>query len=160
MGCSTHKVPSWSKVAMRASGGTKVRPDPSTAARTKPMIVSLATPLFHDGSGSMPCAQPARTRGSDSMGRAATVVRTERRLMPERRGRDLIGLLPSWCEDFATAVVPESFKVIALAVGRFARMRTPLLRASAGQCMIRLVARVTGVGSLHLLQDLAQVVAF
>ena len=83
IGCSTHSVPSWSKVAMRASGGTKFGLDWSVVARTNARIASFAAPSFHDGSGSAvwACANvrgsaPART------GSAARVESTTRRSMP------------------------------------------------------------------------------
>src|SRR6185436_3090051 len=142
MGCSTHKVPSWSKVAMRASGGTKVRPDPSTAACTKPMIVSFATPLFHDGSGSMPCAQLARMCGSDSRGSAAAVVRIERREIPERRECDFISspLAKAMRWSAETRLLPRG--------GR----PGPGVRLLG--LRFRLIAGVIALGRLHLLQDL------
>ena len=52
IGCSTQSVPSWSKVAMRSSGGTKSGLDLSVVAFTKSTIACLAAPSFHDGSGS------------------------------------------------------------------------------------------------------------
>jgi hypothetical protein len=52
MGCSTHNVPSWSKVAIRASGDTKFGLDESVVALTKSTIACFAGPSFHKGSGS------------------------------------------------------------------------------------------------------------
>ena len=52
MGCSTQRVPSWSKTAIREAGGTKRGLLESVVARTKSMIARRAGPLFHEGSGS------------------------------------------------------------------------------------------------------------
>src|SRR5262252_6710255 len=49
MGCSTHNVPSWSNVAMRASGGTNLGLAVLVVACTKAMIACFAAPSFHDG---------------------------------------------------------------------------------------------------------------
>ena len=49
IGCSTHSVPSWSKVAMRSGGGTKLGFAWSVVARTKSRIACFAGPSFHDG---------------------------------------------------------------------------------------------------------------
>src|SRR5271169_4567489 len=51
MGCSTHIVPSWSKVAMRSSGGTNFGLLLSVVIFTKSMIDCLAGPSFQDESG-------------------------------------------------------------------------------------------------------------
>ncbi len=67
IGCSTHSVPSWSKVAIRASGGTNVGLDWSVVACTKSTIACLAGPSFHEGSGSVcanACALMASTATS------------------------------------------------------------------------------------------------
>src|SRR5664279_88858 len=56
MGCSTHVVPSWSKVAMRCPGGTKSGLAGSVLTFTKLRIACFAGPAFHDGSGSCACA--------------------------------------------------------------------------------------------------------
>src|ERR1700742_2836207 len=48
MGCSTHSVPSWSKVAIRSSGGTNFELAWSVVARTKSRIARLAGPSFHE----------------------------------------------------------------------------------------------------------------
>src|SRR6516162_2874187 len=55
MGCSTHSVPSWSKVAMRSSGGTNFVLDLSVVVCTNSTIACLARRSFHEGSGSV-CA--------------------------------------------------------------------------------------------------------
>ena len=52
IGCSTHSVPSWSKVAMRSSGGTNLELALSVVAFTKSTIACFAAPSFHEGSGS------------------------------------------------------------------------------------------------------------
>ena len=44
------QVPSWSKVAMRSSGGTKFGLDWSVVACTKSTIACFAGPSFHEGS--------------------------------------------------------------------------------------------------------------
>ena len=53
MGCSTHNVPSWSKVAMGCTGGTNFGLDLSVVVCTNAMIACLAAPSFHDGRGSV-----------------------------------------------------------------------------------------------------------
>src|SRR5262249_45003883 len=54
IGCSTHKVPSLSKVAMRCGTGTKPEPSRVTLA-TKSRIDCFDLPSFHDDNGSL-CA--------------------------------------------------------------------------------------------------------
>ena len=55
IGRSTHNVPSWSKVAMRASGGTNFGLPWVVVDWTNSTIAFLAAPSFHEGSGSV-CA--------------------------------------------------------------------------------------------------------
>ena len=88
MGCSTQVVPSWSKVAMRASGGTNLGLALSVVTLTSSTMVFLAGPSFQDGSGSPDagiCAS-AEMEGSvtDKAGIAANPERTARRLTPEK----------------------------------------------------------------------------
>ena len=52
IGGETQSVPSWSKVAMRSSGGTNFGLPCSVVARTKSTMACLAGPSFHEGSGS------------------------------------------------------------------------------------------------------------
>src|SRR5262245_15382505 len=52
MGCETHRVPSWSNVAMRASGATYVGLALSVVAWTNSTMAFLAGPSFHEGRGS------------------------------------------------------------------------------------------------------------
>ena len=52
MGCSTQRVPSLSKVAMRWSGGTKSGEPMWVTRCTKFVIVCLGEVLFQEGSGS------------------------------------------------------------------------------------------------------------
>src|SRR5882757_5337278 len=52
IGCSTHSVPSWSKVAMRSAGGTKFVLPESVVVWTKFTMACLAEPSFHEGNGS------------------------------------------------------------------------------------------------------------
>ena len=52
IGWETHSVPSWSKVARRASGGTNFGLALSVVAFTKSRIACLAGPSFQEGSGS------------------------------------------------------------------------------------------------------------
>ena len=49
IGCSTQSVPSWSKVAMRSSGGTNFGPRLSVVALTNSTMACLAGPSFHEG---------------------------------------------------------------------------------------------------------------
>ena len=49
IGCSTHSVPSWSKVAMRSGGGTNFGLAWSVVACTNSTIAFLAAPSFHEG---------------------------------------------------------------------------------------------------------------
>ena len=53
IGCSTHSVPSWSKVAMRSAGGTNFGLAWSVVACTNSMIAFLAGPSFQEGRGSV-----------------------------------------------------------------------------------------------------------
>src|SRR5271169_271850 len=52
MGCSTHVVPSWSKVAMRSSGATNFGLLGSVVVLTKSSIACFAGPSFQEGNGS------------------------------------------------------------------------------------------------------------
>src|SRR5262249_54473639 len=73
IGCSTHSVPSWSKVAMRSSGGTKFGFARSVVDRTKSRIACFAGPSFHEASSfAGACAREAvaRKAGRASRGRA------------------------------------------------------------------------------------------
>ena len=71
IGCSTHSVPSWSKVAMRSSGGTNFGLPCVVVACTKSTIAFLAGPSFQEGSGSV-CA-PGAMHPAQSGKRAAAV---------------------------------------------------------------------------------------
>ena len=53
MGFSSHSVPSLSKVAIRAAGGTKAGPSAAVALETKSAMARLAAPSFHEASGSI-----------------------------------------------------------------------------------------------------------
>ena len=66
MGCSTHSVPSWSKVAMRSSGGTKSGLDVSVVAFTKSTIACFAAPSFQEGNASV--AEGTSREGDDAEG--------------------------------------------------------------------------------------------
>ena len=52
IGCSTQVVPSWSKVAIRSSGGTNLGLALSVVVLTKSRIACFAGPSFHEGNGS------------------------------------------------------------------------------------------------------------
>src|SRR6516162_9152670 len=52
MGCSTQSVPSWSKVAMRCSGGTNCAFLGSVVACTNLLMACFAAPSFQEGSQS------------------------------------------------------------------------------------------------------------
>src|SRR5262245_25431790 len=56
MGCSTQSVPSWSNVAMRSAGGTKLGLPCVVVDLTKSTMAFFAAPSFQDGSGSV-CAK-------------------------------------------------------------------------------------------------------
>ena len=88
IGCSTHSVPSWSKVAMRASGGTKLRLDPSIVALHEVDDRLFRRAIVPGGSGSASWAQPAvRIGAGDRTERHAAVESTARRRQPERGER-------------------------------------------------------------------------
>jgi hypothetical protein len=53
IGCSTQSVPSWSKVATRSAGGTKLGLPCVVVVCTKSTIAFFAGPSFHDASGSV-----------------------------------------------------------------------------------------------------------
>src|SRR5262249_57782075 len=82
MGCSTHSVPSWSKVATRSSWGTNVGLDLSVVFCTNSTIACLAGPSFHEGSGSpcvALCALATVIRGQKMAAKAITCLRKVRR---------------------------------------------------------------------------------
>jgi len=58
IGCSHHKVPSLSKVAMRSETGTKSGEPGVVTLSTKLMMDCFAGPSFHDGRGSAACEAP------------------------------------------------------------------------------------------------------
>ena len=67
IGCSTHSVPSWSKVAIRASGATNFGLALSVVTCTNSTIAFFAGPSFQDGSGSVgPRPGPREGRGRRS----------------------------------------------------------------------------------------------
>src|SRR5690349_18157069 len=79
MGCSTHRVPSWSKVAMRCSTGTNVGLDRLTVAWTKSSTAFFEGPSFQVGSGSsaawdMPLMAPATTNAADALNKSLRVI--------------------------------------------------------------------------------------
>ncbi len=70
IGCSTHSVPSWSKVAIRSAGGTNFGLPCVVVVCTNSTIAFLAGPSFHEGSGSVcasACAPKASAAPSASM---------------------------------------------------------------------------------------------
>src|SRR5271157_4444854 len=86
MGCETQVVPSWSKVATRASGGTKLGLAASVVDLTRPMMAALARPSFHEGKGSpgAVCARAEIGRNRpDKSGSAASPPSTTRRFGPD-----------------------------------------------------------------------------
>src|SRR5215467_12910424 len=74
MGCSTHSVPSWSKVAMRSAGGTNCGLPCVVVTSTNLTMASLAAPSFQEGSGSVwartwvPDASPKTTASTNTSG--------------------------------------------------------------------------------------------
>src|SRR5271170_8164287 len=102
MGCSTQSVPSWSKVAMRSSGGTNFGLAGSVVTRTKSRIACFAGPSFHEANGSDgkgPCAggppgncacAAARRSPDSTTGAANHESRMRRRLTT---GRGMIGFM-------------------------------------------------------------------
>jgi hypothetical protein len=67
IGCSTHVVPSWSNVTMRACGATYFGSALSVVARTNSRIARLAGPSFQEGSGSVwACGAPATSSSAQS----------------------------------------------------------------------------------------------
>src|SRR6202008_1565973 len=90
MGCSTHQVPSLSKVAMRSAAGTKSDEPARVTAATNSKMDCLERPSFQEGSGSVAlvCANPRGGRRWRA-GSAARVDSTMRRLM----GADVIAVL-------------------------------------------------------------------
>src|SRR6516225_5181534 len=75
IGCSTHRVPSWSKVATRSAGGTNLTLDGSVVRWTNSTIACLAAPAFHEASGSF-CAQ---ARVLSARPKAAIIGRAQRK---------------------------------------------------------------------------------
>src|ERR1700730_11385988 len=94
IGCSTHKVPSLSNVAMRSAGGTKSGPPCWVMRATKPVIARLLAPSFHDGSASLCACAGGKTgsMGANKIGSAAVAVSRARRLMP--KGTDVGFMMP------------------------------------------------------------------
>src|SRR5580692_727583 len=90
IGCSTHKVPSLSNVAMRSAGGTKSGPPCRVTRATKPVIACLLGPSFHDGSGSLDaavCASAGLGRSdAENAGSTARAESSARRLTPGKKG--------------------------------------------------------------------------
>ena len=90
MGCSTHKVPSWSKVAIRSSGGTKSGLDLSVVAFTKSMIACFAGPSFHEARVSVANGASATAmtgnKGEDRTANAPNSAIKIRRVIPEAKG--------------------------------------------------------------------------
>src|SRR6516162_6726101 len=74
MGCSTQSVPSWSKVEMRSSCGTKLVLDLSVVVCTKLTIACLAGPSLHEGSGSV-CATACVPKASPATAASAEAKR-------------------------------------------------------------------------------------
>ena len=69
IGCSTHSVPSWSKVAMRSAGGTNCGLALSVVAFTKPTIACLAARRSRRGGDRLlgvctQCKQGAQHKGA------------------------------------------------------------------------------------------------
>src|SRR5215469_8702152 len=75
MGCSTHSVPSWSKVAMRSSWATNVGLDLSVVFCMKSTIACLVGPSFQDGSGSL-CARATAVKKRTVVAKARTSLRS------------------------------------------------------------------------------------
>src|SRR6266481_6924900 len=116
MGCSTHNVPSLSKVAMRCGTGTKSGEPSRVTAATKFRIDCFAAPSVHDGSVAADAAVCARNEtgssGPDKTGSAAKVERRTRRLIPEEGRVDFMFGLPdrqmwTWMGQSFTASVSE-----------------------------------------------------
>ena len=83
IGCSTHSVPSLSKVAMRWSTGTKSGLPWVVTRLTNSVIAVLVAPSFQDGSAAPGLAPAPRTAASgDNTGRAARVETNVRRSIP------------------------------------------------------------------------------
>src|SRR5215472_9269905 len=79
MGCSTHRVPSWSKVAMRCSARTYAGLDWLEVARTKSRMAFFAGPSFHEGSGSSDAEDtgptaPAIASAADPLNKSLRVI--------------------------------------------------------------------------------------
>ena len=84
MGCSTHRVPSLSKVATRSDGWTKSAEPSRVTAATKSKIDCLARPLFQDGRGSVAWVWAEARHGSTCRaGSAERAERTKRRSIRE-----------------------------------------------------------------------------
>src|SRR6516164_2303001 len=94
MGCSTHRVPSWSNVAIRSAVGTNFGLPWSVVSFTKVMIACLARPSFHEGSGSPDVADCAREEmgmsDGEKAGSTANAESTARRLILKRCEYDFI----------------------------------------------------------------------
>jgi hypothetical protein len=97
IGCETQVVPSWSKVAMRASGGTNCGLVLSVVALTSSMMACLAGPSFQKDSGSV-CACAAVKRSIEGNTASAAKVESKvRRLIPEGSISFMFGLLANLC---------------------------------------------------------------
>src|SRR5262245_15756166 len=85
MGCSTQSVPSWSKVAIRSSGGTNLGLPCSVVTRTKSRIACFAGPSFHDARDALDAVCAWATAGRnvpDRAGSRAKLVTKVRRSIP------------------------------------------------------------------------------
>src|SRR4029079_10353337 len=88
IGCSTHSVPSWSKVAIRASVGTKLGLDGSVVAFTKFTIACLAGPSFHDGrAGPLEGASASAEVGTTEVKRIASATSVATKTLRLVQGR-------------------------------------------------------------------------
>ena len=97
IGCSTHSVPSLSKVATRCSTGTKSGPPCWVARATKSMIDFLVGPSFHEGNPSLCVCENAGVDRSAPIneGSSAKLENRRRRVRPVGRGGNVFMLTSS-----------------------------------------------------------------
>src|ERR1700761_8563166 len=133
MGCSTHRVPSWSKVAMRSSGARNCGLLLSVVVLTKPRIACFAGPSFQEGNGSESAVDDWPVEGVEGAGvvEQPTIV-TMNRNSVKKNARRLFIPTPTVMADFLTAGESEA---VIKNVPYFGTYRLAPARHSSRRCM-------------------------
>jgi len=160
IGCSTHGVPSWSKVAIRSAGSTRLGPPRVVVVCTNSTIAFFAAPSFHVGSGSV-CA-PTCAGQCDGEDEHTGKHRRHNRLHATPIPRLKRGARGARARDGLRSLSGTA-PAESRAALRSEERRAPHAGAPAfatSRLFTRLFARVAGrLGLLHCLDDLIEVVA-